>query len=170
MENWTAMILCTRSTSRSHEHHASWCSENMQKVCLFYSQNNKIVWLSNMADTRFVGFLFLIVLFECRLAVWHSWTHSKTNKWWLFLFLPTVLLITSHKQKGEACLWSTSHTPLLDQSKTLPTCSPSEGIGQVAAVLTLSLDLSAAGGTWLPQVLATQSVQAQSIGRTKRVG
>ena len=30
-------------------------SENMQKVSLFYCQNNKIVWLSNMADTYFGG-------------------------------------------------------------------------------------------------------------------
>ena len=43
-------------------------SENMQNMRLFYSQVNKIVWLSNMADTiltnsrgaqRYVGFLFL---------------------------------------------------------------------------------------------------------------
>ena len=30
-------------------------SKNMQKVSLFYCQNNKIVWLSNMADTYFGG-------------------------------------------------------------------------------------------------------------------
>ena len=49
----------------------------MRKVCLFCSQDNKIVWLSNMADTflrnsrgaqRFVGFHFLTVLFGCWLA------------------------------------------------------------------------------------------------------
>ena len=61
------MILCARSTSRSREQSTKRRSrsENMWKVCLFYSQNNKIVWLSNMADTfwrnsrgaqRFVGF------------------------------------------------------------------------------------------------------------------
>ena len=47
------MILCARSMSRSSEQstkHRSH-SENMQKVCLFYSQNNKMLWLSNMADT-----------------------------------------------------------------------------------------------------------------------
>ena len=47
------MILCARSTSRSREQSTKRVSrsENMWKVCLFYSQNNKIVWLSNMADT-----------------------------------------------------------------------------------------------------------------------
>ena len=47
------MILCARSTSRSREQstkHRS-RSENMRKVCLFCSQNNKILWLSNMAVT-----------------------------------------------------------------------------------------------------------------------
>ena len=47
------MILCARSTSRSREQSTKRISrsENMRKVCLFYSQNNKIVWLSNMEDT-----------------------------------------------------------------------------------------------------------------------
>ena len=47
------MILCARCTSRSSEQSTKhrWCSENMWKVCPFFDQNNKIVWLSNMADT-----------------------------------------------------------------------------------------------------------------------
>ena len=64
------MILWARSMSTSCEQSAKHRSrsEDMWKVCLFYSQNNKIVWFSNMADTvwrnlrvaqRFVGFLFL---------------------------------------------------------------------------------------------------------------
>ena len=47
------MILCAHSTSRSCEQSTK-CrsrSENVRKVCWFYSQKNKIVWLSNMADT-----------------------------------------------------------------------------------------------------------------------
>ena len=46
------MILCARGTSRSREQSTKRRSrsENIWKVCLFYSQNNKIVWLSNMAD------------------------------------------------------------------------------------------------------------------------
>ena len=70
------MILCARSLSRSREQSAKRrsSSENMWKVSLYYSQNNKIVWLSNMADIifrnsggaqRFVGFCFLVVLFGC---------------------------------------------------------------------------------------------------------
>ena len=50
------MILCARSTSRSSEQSTKHRSrrEINRKVCSFYSQNNKIVWLSNMADTFFV--------------------------------------------------------------------------------------------------------------------
>ena len=50
------MIHCGRSTSRSREQSMKRRSrsENMWKICLFYSQNNKIVWLSNMADTFFL--------------------------------------------------------------------------------------------------------------------
>ena len=46
------MVLCKRSTSRSSEQsmkHQS-RSENMWKVCLFYSEDYKVLWLSNMAD------------------------------------------------------------------------------------------------------------------------
>ena len=46
------MILCARSTSRSREQSTKRrsCSKSMRKVCLFYSQNNKIVWLANMTE------------------------------------------------------------------------------------------------------------------------
>ena len=44
------IILCGRSTSR-----ITWTERETQikqrKVCLFYSQSNKILWLSNTADT-----------------------------------------------------------------------------------------------------------------------
>ena len=40
------MILCAPSTSRRR-----WHRKGMQKVCLFYSQNNKIGWLPNMKDS-----------------------------------------------------------------------------------------------------------------------
>ena len=47
------MILCTRCTSRSRDQSTKRRSrsENIWKVCLFFSQNNKIVWLSNVVDT-----------------------------------------------------------------------------------------------------------------------
>ena len=67
------MILCARTTLRSREQSTK-CrspSENMWKVCLFYSQNNKIVWLSNMADSwcaKVCGLFYLIVLCGCWLA------------------------------------------------------------------------------------------------------
>ena len=49
----TSVILCARGASGSREQnrkHRS-RSENMPKMSLLYSQHNKIVWLSNMADT-----------------------------------------------------------------------------------------------------------------------
>ena len=72
------MILCARRMSRSREQSTRRRSrnKNMWMVCLFCSQNNNIVWLSNMADSclrkwrgaqRFVGF-FVIALFGCWLA------------------------------------------------------------------------------------------------------
>ena len=49
------MILCARSASRSREQSTKRRShsENTREVCLFYSQNNKLLWLSNMSDTFF---------------------------------------------------------------------------------------------------------------------
>ena len=55
------MILCARSTSRSREQNRKYRESKQRQrevtarisagtVCLFYSQNNKIVWLSNMGD------------------------------------------------------------------------------------------------------------------------
>ena len=47
------MVLCKRNTSRSSEQNMKRQSrsENMRKVCLFCSEDNKVLWLSNMADT-----------------------------------------------------------------------------------------------------------------------
>ena len=45
------IILCAHSTSRSREQTTKPQSEKMRKVCLLYSHNNKILRLSNMADT-----------------------------------------------------------------------------------------------------------------------
>ena len=60
------MILCARSTSRSREQNTKRrsSSENMWKVCLFYSHNNKMVWLSNMAGT------FVWKIHEVRKSMW----------------------------------------------------------------------------------------------------
>ena len=44
-----ANVIPSRSSEQSTKRRSR--SENMWKVCLFCSQNNKIVWLSNAADT-----------------------------------------------------------------------------------------------------------------------
>ena len=89
-----------RSTLRSSEHSTKRTSrdENMWKVCLFYSQNNKIVWLSNMADIFFLEIhqvhkglwaFFLIVLFECWLAEQTNSHHvvRGVNKVWALVWI-----------------------------------------------------------------------------------
>ena len=81
------MILCARSTSRSREQSTKRRSrsENMWKVCLFYSQNNKIVWLSNMADTflekftrcaKVCGLLFL----DCAYRMLIGWAGKLQSR------------------------------------------------------------------------------------------
>ena len=78
------MILCARSTSRSSEQSSH--SESTWKVCLFYSQNNKIVWLSNVANTilrnsrgaqRFVGFFL-----DCAFRTLIGWTGKVRSRGW----------------------------------------------------------------------------------------
>ena len=84
------MILCARSTSRSREQSTKRRSrsESMLTVCLFYNQNNKIVWLSNMADTflekftscaKVCGLFLLSVFFGC-------WLAEQTNSNHMVLF------------------------------------------------------------------------------------
>ena len=85
----TPMILCAHSTSRlgeqSVEHRS--CSKNMLNVCLFYGQNNKIVWLSNIADEEFTrcakvcGLFFFIMLFRCWLAGQANFDHMVQVVW-----------------------------------------------------------------------------------------
>ena len=72
------MNLCTRSTLRSSEQSTKHRShrESMQKVCLFSSQNNKIVWLSNS------GLFFL----DCALWMLTVWA----GKLWLHGSLRTI--------------------------------------------------------------------------------
>ena len=84
------MILCARIISRSREQSMKRRSrsKNMWEVCLFYSHNNKIAWLSNVADTflekftrcaKVCGLIFLTVLFGCWMAEqvksrdWREW-------------------------------------------------------------------------------------------------
>ena len=69
----------------------------MQKVCSFYSQNNEIAWLSNMADIlggnswgaqRYVGFVFLIVLSRCWMAGCANSDHVVTPVGWALMYHP----------------------------------------------------------------------------------
>ena len=84
------IILCMHSTSSSSEQ--SMNSENLSKICLFYSKNNKKMydystWATQFFEKfraprvqRFAGFFFLIVLFGCRLAEQTSSGHMALNK------------------------------------------------------------------------------------------
>ena len=71
------MILCARSASRSREQSTKHRpgSENMRKICLFYRQDCMVIkhgWhpclRNSRSAQRFVGFLFMIVLFGRWLA------------------------------------------------------------------------------------------------------
>ena len=71
-------------TSRSREQSTKqrWSSENLWKVCLFYTQN--VLWLWNMADTfrknsrsaqRFVGFFL-----DCAFRMLIGWAHRLWSR------------------------------------------------------------------------------------------
>ena len=82
------MILCTCSTSRSSKHSTEHRSknENMRKFCLYYSQNNKIVWLSNMEThflEKFTRCTKVCGLFILDCAFWASklWSHGYELTW-----------------------------------------------------------------------------------------
>ena len=74
------MILCARCTSRSREQRTK-CrllSENMRTVCLFYGQNDNILWLSNMANICFEKFTRCakvcgLSFLDCALRVLIGW-------------------------------------------------------------------------------------------------
>ena len=78
------MTLCTRSTSRSSEQstkHRS-RSENKWKLCLFYSQTNQIVWLSNVADTFLEKFTRCakvcgLLLLDCAFGMLIGWARKS---------------------------------------------------------------------------------------------
>ena len=81
------MILCARSTSRSREQSTKRRSrsENMWMVCYFYGQNNKIAWLSNMADrslekftrcTKVCGLFFL----DCSFRMLIGWADKLQSR------------------------------------------------------------------------------------------
>ena len=82
------MILCAPSTSRSREQSTKRRShsESMRKVRLFSSENNVIVWLSNMTDIFFekltrcakvCGLFILIMLSECWLVEQENSDHME---------------------------------------------------------------------------------------------
>ena len=79
------MILFTHSTVCGHHANRVWNnrsgSENMWEVCLFSSQDNKILWLSNMANTLFEKFLRCakasgLSFLDCAFWVLIGWAHK----------------------------------------------------------------------------------------------
>ena len=90
------MILCVCSRSRSSQQSTKRRSrsKNIPKFCLFYSHNNKIVWLSGIADTFNIweilevckglwAFFLLIVFFGT------DWLGRQTPITWI-VYLPSV--------------------------------------------------------------------------------
>ena len=91
--------------ARNTDHAARTC----QRFGLFYSQNNKIVWLSNMAEhfwrnsrgaQRFVGFYYLSVRFRCWLA------ERQTPITWRAGWKYCILLPYAEKQPTRDTIWT----------------------------------------------------------------
>ena len=71
-------------------------SENMRKVCLFYSQNNIIVWLSNMADTfleKFTRYAKVHGLFSWLHFSGADWLCRQMITWWYWSPIRTDLAL-----------------------------------------------------------------------------
>ena len=109
------MILCACRTSRSREQSTKRRSrsENMCKVCSFYSQNNKIEWLSNISDTfsetctrsrcvKVCGLYFLLVLFGCWLARQPNSDHVAWMEHGLLISLKRFALSIENKMAAGA--------------------------------------------------------------------
>ena len=90
---WSFACLVCRDHVNSTKRRSH--SKNLWKVCWFCSQNNKIVWLSNMADTCFflrdsrgaqwfLGFFVLDANWLGRQSQKGAWQPSKTH--WTLLW------------------------------------------------------------------------------------
>ena len=100
------MMLCERSTSRSREQSTKTQIKQRGHVSLSYSQNNKILWWSNMADIclrnsrgaqRFVGFFL-----NCSVRVLIGWASNSI----ISKFGPRDSRRLSHLHFGTAGLFN----------------------------------------------------------------
>ena len=91
------MILCACSTSRSREQSTKY-ADHTARTCLFYSHNNKIVWLSNMEDTFLEKFTSCakvcgICFLNCALRVLIGWADKL--RWHRMFSLQFWLILSS---------------------------------------------------------------------------
>ena len=119
-----------------------------QEVCLFYSQNNKIVWLSNMADTSFEKFTRCakvcgLSFLNCALRMLIGWavklqSHGcnkigscmvGSDAWQMEMFV--------NKQKEHLDYWPAELTMYVES--TAPGFSISPGSAQVACTISDAL-------------------------------
>ena len=105
------MILCARSSSRPSEQskkHRS-RSENMWKVCLCYSQNNKLVWLSNMADTVFSQAKVCGLCFPWLCLLGADWLHGQSNSDHMDVSMALLIYKTNMWALITSNIWYTSN-------------------------------------------------------------
>ena len=96
------MILCARSTSRSRLQSAKLRphSENMGKVCLFYSQNNKSVW--EIHEVRKGMWAFFL---DCAFRMLIGWARKLWSRGWQSLFVSLLIdCLSVSKSLATVCL------------------------------------------------------------------
>ena len=109
------MILCACSTSRSHEQRTK-CrsrSKNMWKVWLFYSQNNKILLLSNMTDiclrNLFTRCTKVCGLFSLDCAFWMLIGWAGELRSHVVMICISLWIQSSNFKTHSACLGESKH-------------------------------------------------------------
>ena len=88
------MILCARSTSVEitwTEHEAQIKQREHVKGLFFYSQNNKTVWLSNMADSFTRRKCLWAFFLDCAFRVLIGWADKHQSHGWHFI-VPSLCL------------------------------------------------------------------------------
>ena len=112
------MILCARSISRSSELSTKRrsCRDRMRRVCLFYSLNNNILWLLDMADIFLLEFTSCAkVCSFCFLDCASRMLIGKLRSWHVNWRFTNVLSFVFSTHLLTVCCWS-CHRASLNQS------------------------------------------------------
>ena len=125
------IILCARSSSSEQSTKPRSHSESMREVCLLYSRNNKIVWLSNMADTftRFTRCTKVCGLFllNCAFRILIGWAGKLRSRGKYAVYKSTFEALK--RPAPSLCLQKKVHTRLRrKRSRLFRICLFHEGL------------------------------------------